>query len=518
MTTRERALEAFNTALAASEDLPQLDELRTLFRDARAHLDEPMRVAIIGHIKAGKSTLVNALLGEQLAPVGPEELTFNVNLIRHGSPGVVVHFRDGRPRQFRAREDLEGLVTRRGDSWAPIDHVEVHDPHEMLRTFELVDTPGLKSQLGADSLNTLRFLGVTPEEVESATRRASADADAVVCLFTRSIAQGDQSVVAQFQGDLLGTATPINAIGLLTKCDAYWNPREPEQDPLDEGRRVAESIADDPATSRVFYAVLPAAGQVGFGARSLSPEDIEALDALAGVSPDVLAKRLRNATSFVDREDLPVPSDDRGRLVESRLGVFGVWVATQILRDRGSETELRQQLWQRSGMQAVEELLRSHFGRRALLIKAQTSLRRSLDASFNTRERLTGAARAGASAAGGALERWETSESALTELELLRRYYRDPDALGLRNDEQRELLRVTGESGSHLAFRLGYAETTAPRKLSSAAREGIEHWRARLDSFGADDATVSTARAMVRAYERLLHHAEAARNHLELEA
>ena len=31
-------------------------------------LDEPLRVAIAGKVKAGKSTLLNALVGEELAP------------------------------------------------------------------------------------------------------------------------------------------------------------------------------------------------------------------------------------------------------------------------------------------------------------------------------------------------------------------------------------------------------------------------------------------------------------------
>ena len=38
-------------------------------------LDEPLRLAIAGKVKAGKSTLLNALVGEQLAPVDAGECT-----------------------------------------------------------------------------------------------------------------------------------------------------------------------------------------------------------------------------------------------------------------------------------------------------------------------------------------------------------------------------------------------------------------------------------------------------------
>ncbi|MDN5750703.1 MAG: dynamin family protein, partial [Pseudonocardia sp.] len=38
-----------------------------------ARLDEPLRVAIAGKVKAGKSTLLNALVGEQVAPTDAGE-------------------------------------------------------------------------------------------------------------------------------------------------------------------------------------------------------------------------------------------------------------------------------------------------------------------------------------------------------------------------------------------------------------------------------------------------------------
>src|SRR3954453_19815697 len=50
----------------------------------RARLAEPLRVAIAGKTKAGKSTLLNALVGEALAPTGAGECTQVVTWYRHG--------------------------------------------------------------------------------------------------------------------------------------------------------------------------------------------------------------------------------------------------------------------------------------------------------------------------------------------------------------------------------------------------------------------------------------------------
>src|SRR5688572_6587238 len=49
-------------------------------------VDQPCVVAVVGRMKAGKSTFINALLGEDLAKVGVTETTATINRFRHGTP------------------------------------------------------------------------------------------------------------------------------------------------------------------------------------------------------------------------------------------------------------------------------------------------------------------------------------------------------------------------------------------------------------------------------------------------
>ena len=59
-------------------------------------LAEPLRVAVAGIVKAGKSTLLNAILGEQIAPTDAGECTRIVTWYRHGvSYRVFAHGYDG---------------------------------------------------------------------------------------------------------------------------------------------------------------------------------------------------------------------------------------------------------------------------------------------------------------------------------------------------------------------------------------------------------------------------------------
>jgi replication fork clamp-binding protein CrfC len=72
-------------------DEPARPVLRGLIRQ----LQQPLSVAVVGAVKAGKSTLVNALIGRRIAPTAATECTRVVTWYRHGLAakirGDVVH-------------------------------------------------------------------------------------------------------------------------------------------------------------------------------------------------------------------------------------------------------------------------------------------------------------------------------------------------------------------------------------------------------------------------------------------
>ena len=102
------ALERFGADVAAG-DLQR-------FREAREQLNGLFLLVIAGEFNSGKSSFINALLGERVLPEGVTPTTDRINLLRHG-PTV-------------SEQQLESFLLER-----------TH-PAELLREITMVDTPG----------------------------------------------------------------------------------------------------------------------------------------------------------------------------------------------------------------------------------------------------------------------------------------------------------------------------------------------------------------------------------------
>jgi len=524
MPLGERAVRAFDEAIARLGGDPGREELRLALAQASASIEVPMRVAVVGRIKAGKSTLLNALLGEEIAATGVEELTFNVNWFVHGErPSLVIHFKDGREPRPEPLGALHRLANRSEDNaelLRSIRHVEVRYPQEILTRLQLIDTPGFGSFFDQDSRNTLEFLGMSADDIDASTRNHAAGADAVLFLFARNLAASEQELVSDFQGAAIGDFTPVNAIAVLTKVDAYWSPDEPDHDPLTTGERVAGRIADEPGVDRLFHAVLPVCGLLAAGAATLTPADVAGLESLAKAPPDVLARRLRYAERFATRDypDLPVPAAEREPLLR-KLGQYGIWVAAEAVRAGTSDPDaLRAALLDRSGLPRLNGLVLSHFGNRATVIKSAGAVNRSRAACRQALRDLSGIDADAVAAASGRLEEFEVREHDVVELGLLRALYRDPNRLGLTPDEAAELLTVTGEDGPSCGRRLGLDPCACPDEMLEAATARLRYWRRREGGFGLSSRTAHAVRTVVRSYERIAYHVREAKRHLEFDA
>ncbi|MDE7044303.1 MAG: dynamin family protein, partial [Acetatifactor sp.] len=66
-------------------------ELDAVILEMKARLEVPLRVAVVGGIKVGKSTFMNALMGADILCTGVLETTYTVCWFRYGEqPGITI--------------------------------------------------------------------------------------------------------------------------------------------------------------------------------------------------------------------------------------------------------------------------------------------------------------------------------------------------------------------------------------------------------------------------------------------
>lgn len=119
-----------------------LDTAVAQARALRDELDRPLLLAILGEFNAGKSTLVNAFVGADVAPTGILPTTATLNLLRGGAERRVrVVRKDGTTREGDW-DDLKRLLDDAETEGAVVDHVEIVLPSELLERVWILDTPG----------------------------------------------------------------------------------------------------------------------------------------------------------------------------------------------------------------------------------------------------------------------------------------------------------------------------------------------------------------------------------------
>jgi signal recognition particle receptor subunit beta len=137
-----------------------LDDLAAAARaEAVRAGDAVCTLAVAGEFKRGKSTLINALIGADVLPVGALPLTAVGTHARFGeSVKISVDLRDGRRLDIDPAT-IADYATERGNpgNERRVAAVIVTAPAELLRVLHLVDTPGIGSAF-ADVSATARAL------------------------------------------------------------------------------------------------------------------------------------------------------------------------------------------------------------------------------------------------------------------------------------------------------------------------------------------------------------------------
>jgi GTP-binding protein EngB required for normal cell division len=245
-----------------------------------------LRVLVAGEAKRGKSTLVNALLGREILPVGVVPLTAIAATVVQAAPaeeGLEVAFADGRTERFPLAE-LAAFGTEPGNPGNRRDvraiTVRVEAP-VLARGLEIVDTPGTGS---VHAHNTAAADAALP----------SMDAAIFVLTADPPVSASERDLLRRVAG--LSVALFI----VLNKADYL------DEVSLAEAReftaRVVADVAGEPL--RVYplsaRAALQPPGDPGFAAFAADLDAYLETDRIAGVQLSVTRHARRLAQQLLD--------------------------------------------------------------------------------------------------------------------------------------------------------------------------------------------------------------------------
>jgi hypothetical protein len=367
--------------------------------DLGARLDRrQFRVAVIGRMKSGKSTLQNALLGRRLAPVGVSETTATVNWFDHGvgeqEKIFEIHWKDReRPRELRPLAAINNL-TGASEEAKEIDYIRFYVDSAFLKGVTLIDTPGTMSSHDAHQAATIDFL----------TRKYGEQADATILVLPTVATGADRQLLANYaeQTRLPGQGA-YNTIAVLQKWETL-DDDEPEKKAIELAAHFRKRL--DGHVSEV----LPVSGLLGIMAQTV-PVDL--LDRLAFLGTKTDYRTVEYIFGHEDRfseerSDAALNAAERIELFAKIKGIllgdiageaagtyemvkFAVGLAHRQSLSNGEK--LQAALWDHSNLDRLQEILDRRFFAISGLIQSGAVLKKVLDpcrmALFSLRDALS---------------------------------------------------------------------------------------------------------------------------------
>lgn len=135
-----------------SHTLAGIEEFRNTIKDVDDLLESinsPLLIMVMGEFSTGKSTFINALVGESIAKVDAKPTTAVITKLTYGAQDRIrVHYQDGSIREY-GREEFERLTAEADDDanklHESMDYVERTLPIDILKSMSIIDSPGLNS-------------------------------------------------------------------------------------------------------------------------------------------------------------------------------------------------------------------------------------------------------------------------------------------------------------------------------------------------------------------------------------
>lgn len=342
-------------------------------------VDKPCTIAVVGRMKSGKSSLINALLGADLAQVGVTETTATINYFRHpdlSHPDTPPHpdkpvrcyWRNGGyedvTHEFLANlqgNDIEALRRARD-----IHCLEYWLDNPYLKHATIVDTPGISSVVSEHQHRTAEYLNLEKQLQQhhsKETDRISGDSDAIIYVIGTVARFDEAELLEEFHATTRGKARPLNAVGVLAKID-----QSPEI--IERRYQLATNIAH--YLREHLNTVVPVSAGIHRMLDYLQyPEDAlqNLVLTLRTIPVDELNKMLASEQLFDKKKQRYLSAAQIQQVEELPWTVFTT-VVNVITASQADLQTLRAELADLAGFVQLKEILDQHFFKRSHLLRS----------------------------------------------------------------------------------------------------------------------------------------------------
>ena len=143
------------------EIIKTIDDINNKFSILKSKLEVPIKVVLMGEVKAGKSTILNALVGKEISLTDVVESTSCIIEVYYNSnEKAIIEFKD--------KESIEGTLEtiqkimiehyRDLDFFSNCEKISIGLPLESLRHIHIVDTPGLATITEQNEKKTYEYV------------------------------------------------------------------------------------------------------------------------------------------------------------------------------------------------------------------------------------------------------------------------------------------------------------------------------------------------------------------------
>ncbi len=210
----------------------ELDERSKQAKDAAARLKSHIfSVGIMGEFKRGKSTVINALLGEEVAPADVVPASATLNRITYGlKPKATIVYKDGKCEEVPVNKIADYVTKITEESAATAKSVEqavVEYPCQFCKNnVEIIDTPGLNDD----------------ERMNEITESVIPKLDAVVMVL--SAGSPFSLSEAEFVRNKLMTSDVTRMVVLVNRMDTIYSDKDKERILQEIKRKITAEVLD----------------------------------------------------------------------------------------------------------------------------------------------------------------------------------------------------------------------------------------------------------------------------------